>query len=101
MIILFTSTDEYEALRSQLEHAGWDTGAHPGRQLAYNGLLHALGSAYRDEHPAVHVAVLYQPERHAGVAGLITYREWADCLEIEYLGVAVPGQGAGSNLMRF
>src|SRR4051794_39018639 len=101
MIIVYTELEEYEALRRSLAKAGWDTAEVPGRRLAYNGVLHAIGSALRSEQPAIRIAVLYRPGTPAGVAGLITYRQAAASLEVEYLGVAVPRQGAGSALMRF
>jgi GNAT superfamily N-acetyltransferase len=93
----------WQALWQRLEAAGWGDAAEPGRRTAFNGLGHAIWQMRQNpaEADSWCVVVLHAGLLDHGIRGLATYRELPDRLELEYMGAAHAGQGAGTVLLRY
>jgi hypothetical protein len=93
----------WQALWQRLEAAGWGDAAEPGRRTAFNGLGHAIWQMCQNpaEAESWYVVVLHAGLLDHGIRGLATYRELPDRLELEYMGAAQAGQGAGTVLLRY
>jgi GNAT superfamily N-acetyltransferase len=93
----------WQALWKRLDAAGWGDAAEPGRRTAFNGLGHAIWQMRQNPAEAESwcVVVLHAGLLDHGIRGLATYRELTDRLELEYMGAAQAGQGAGTVLLRY
>ncbi len=103
MIEILRGLPAWQALWQRLEAAGWGDAAEPGRRTAFNGLGHAIWQMRQNPAEAESwcVVVLHAGLLDHGIRGLATYRELPDRLELEYMGVAQAGQGAGTVLLRY
>ena len=103
MIEILRGLPAWQALWQRLDAAGWGDAAEPGRRTAFNGLGHAIWQMRQNPAEAESwcVVVLHAGLLDHGIRGLATYRELPDRLELEYMGAAQAGQGAGTVLLRY
>ena len=103
MIEIIRGLPAWQALWERLDAAGWGDAAEPGKRTAFNGLGHAIWQVRQNpaEAESWRVVVLHAGLLDHGIRGLATYRELPDRLELEYMGAAQAGHGAGTVLLRY